>query len=190
MFPGFFTLEAVSAVVASDGLSQSDAVESLANLIAKSLVSMEVEDTIARYRLLDTTRIYALMKLDESGECRRLLDLHAEYLHELHERAESGSEMGQPAQWLAKQLHNPPLALDRGRSPSDAASVGAATTAAAVPPREQLPPIEESRGRVERAPPALQARPDHHDRHEEKRRGAFAATLLSTGRAGMTFKAA
>lgn len=48
----------------------------------------EVEGTSARYRLLDTTRAYALEKLKESGERKQLLRYHAEYYRHLFEWAE------------------------------------------------------------------------------------------------------
>jgi predicted ATPase/DNA-binding winged helix-turn-helix (wHTH) protein len=68
VFAGVFSLEAAGAVVASAEVTPSEVVEGLANLVAKSLVAAEVDGTVARYRLLDTTRAYALEKLGESGE--------------------------------------------------------------------------------------------------------------------------
>ena len=68
IFAGAFSLEAASAVVASQEINSSEVVDGLSGLIAKSLVAVEVDRTIARYRLLDTTRAYAREKLDETGE--------------------------------------------------------------------------------------------------------------------------
>jgi hypothetical protein len=79
IFAGAFRLEAASAVVASPELAQSEVVEGPSNLVAKSLVAAEVDGRIARYRLLDTTRAYAIEKLGESGEGERLARRHAEY---------------------------------------------------------------------------------------------------------------
>jgi predicted ATPase len=79
IFAGAFRLEAASAVVASPELAQSEVVEGLANLAAKSLVAAEVDGRVARYRLLDTTRAYAVEKLGESGERERIARQHAEY---------------------------------------------------------------------------------------------------------------
>ena len=72
VFAGAFSLTAASAVVASAELAPSDVVEGVANLVAKSLVSANMDDTGVRYSLLDTTRAYALEKLDESGEREQL----------------------------------------------------------------------------------------------------------------------
>ena len=58
--------------VASDAhMSASEVVECLANLVAKSLVSADLSRTASSYRLLETTRAYALEKLTGSGvRCR------------------------------------------------------------------------------------------------------------------------
>jgi len=48
-------------------------------LVAKSLVSADVGGAVAQYRLLDTTRAYALQKLAESGELEAPERRHAEH---------------------------------------------------------------------------------------------------------------
>ena len=62
VFAGVFRLEAASAVVASSEIAPAEVVDGIANLVAKSLVTM-AGSTVARYRLLDTTRAYGLEKL-------------------------------------------------------------------------------------------------------------------------------
>ena len=89
VFAGSFGLEGAGVIAASAGLAASDVVDGVANLVAKSLVSASMESTGARYRLLDTTRAYALEKLEESGERERVMRRHAEYYRDLFERAES-----------------------------------------------------------------------------------------------------
>ncbi|HUB11506.1 MAG TPA: hypothetical protein VMB34_06075, partial [Acetobacteraceae bacterium] len=64
VFAGSFGLEGAGVIAASAGLAASDVVDGVANLVAKSLVSASMESTGARYRLLDTTRAYAIEKLD------------------------------------------------------------------------------------------------------------------------------
>jgi predicted ATPase len=56
VFAGAFSLEAAGAVVASRDFAPSEVVAGLVDLVAKSLVTAEVDGTVARYRLLDTTR--------------------------------------------------------------------------------------------------------------------------------------
>jgi predicted ATPase/DNA-binding winged helix-turn-helix (wHTH) protein len=83
IFKGYFTLEAATAVVSGDEISPFDVFERIVGLVARSLVSTAVDQGAACYRLLDTTRAYALEKLDESGEQERLSHHHAEYCRHL-----------------------------------------------------------------------------------------------------------
>ena len=80
IFAGAFSLEAAGAVAASPESHRRQVIDGLSNLVTKSLVAAEVEGTVRdRYRLLDTTRAYALEKLDESGERQWMARRHAEY---------------------------------------------------------------------------------------------------------------
>ncbi len=87
----------------------------------KSLVAAEVDGTIARYRLLDTTRAYALEKLGESGEREQFARRHAEYYRDLFESAETEWDTRPTAEWLAdygRQIDDLRAALDWAFSPS------------------------------------------------------------------------
>ena len=175
IFAGAFSLEAASAVVASSELAPSDVVDGVSSLVAKSLVAAEVDGAIARYRLLDTTRAYALEKLAESGERELLARRHAEYYRDLFERAETEWETRPTAEWLAdygRQIDNLRAALDWAFSPGGDASIGVALTAAAVPLWMHLSLMEECRSRVERALAAIarEARPGPAPRDEAPRR--------------------
>src|SRR5262249_48614693 len=68
VFAGGFTLEAATAVVTANDLDAPEVLDIVTNLAAKSLVVVEIADAGAPYRLLETTRVYALEKLAESGE--------------------------------------------------------------------------------------------------------------------------
>ena len=90
VFAGSFTLDAAQSVVADADVPAADAVETLASLIDKSLVSTSMSGRSVRYRLLDLTRSYAAVKLEESGEhdevARRHAAFHAERLIPLANR--------------------------------------------------------------------------------------------------------
>src|SRR5260221_301335 len=88
VFAGDFTAEAASLVAADDEIAVSDVVCSLANLVTKSLVTLEAGGAIAHHRLHETTRVYALEKLVESGEFVQVARRHADYYRGLFERAE------------------------------------------------------------------------------------------------------
>ena len=181
IFAGAFRLEAARAIVASPELAPSEVVEGLAKLVAKSLVAAEVGGRVARYRLLDTTRAYALEKLGESGERERLARRHAENYRDFFERAETEWETRPTAEWLADhgpQIDNLRAALDWAFSPGGDASIGAALTAAALPLWMHLSLMEECRGRVERALAVLRARPNHDTRREMKLYAALGASLI------------
>ncbi|HEY2538183.1 MAG TPA: winged helix-turn-helix domain-containing protein [Stellaceae bacterium] len=182
-FAGAFSLEAAGAVAASPELALSEVVESLSNLVAKSLVVVEADGSVARYRLLDTTRAYALDKLDESGEREPLASRHAEYYRGLFERAEAEWETRPPAECLAdygRQIDNARAALDWAFSPEGDASIGVALMAAALPLWTQLSLLGEARSQVMRALAALDsiAAPDR--RREMLLQAALANAVLGT----------
>ena len=68
IFVGGFTLEAAQAVAIRGEDMASDIIRALADLVAKSLISVNSKERTPIYRLLDTTRAYAMEKLVESGE--------------------------------------------------------------------------------------------------------------------------
>jgi predicted ATPase/DNA-binding XRE family transcriptional regulator len=82
VFAGGWSLEATETVGAGEGL------DLLARLVEKSLVLAEAQGGIARYRLLETVRQYALAKLVASGEADEVRRRHAAYYLGL---AEAGS---------------------------------------------------------------------------------------------------
>ena len=88
VFPGSFTLEAASAVASATQRSTNIAViDLLSQLVARSLVVADTNDAGARYRLLETTRAYALEKLAEADEIDAIKRRHAQYFRDLFERA-------------------------------------------------------------------------------------------------------
>ncbi len=77
VFAGSFTLEAAQHVVSDERIDMWAALDHLGALVDKSLVLAE-GDPVPRYRLLETTRAYALERLAEAGETARMLRRHAE----------------------------------------------------------------------------------------------------------------
>src|ERR1700730_15642075 len=77
-----------NAIKATTESGELDVVDSLANLVAKSLVTRAVGSVPVRYRLLDTRRGYGLEKRTESRESEIAVRRHAEYFRDLFERAE------------------------------------------------------------------------------------------------------
>lgn len=81
---GAFTLEAACAITHGEQSDQAAMLSTLDALVAKSLMSAQVsEDGSERYRLLETTRIYAREKLRDSGEFTLAARRHAEHFVKL-----------------------------------------------------------------------------------------------------------
>ena len=77
VFAGGFTLEAAQHVASDERIDPWTALDHLGALVDKSLVLAE-GDPIPRYRMLETTRAYALERLAEAGETQATLRRHAE----------------------------------------------------------------------------------------------------------------
>lgn len=154
VFAGLFTLDSACAVLAAAGIPPADGVDAIDQLIAKSLLSAALEGIDASCRLLDTTRAFALVKLDEDGERDRLARLHAEHYQALLEQAQPAWESRPAAEWRERYRHlidNVRAALDWAFSPAGEAATGVALTAAAIPLWFSLSLTSECSERVDRA---------------------------------------
>ena len=184
IFAGGFTLQAASTIAATDEIAGSDIVRCAANLVAKSLVAADLGGATGWYRLLETTRAYALEKLTENGELEQVARRHAEYCRDLFERAEVELQTRPAAEWLAaysRRIDNLRAALDWAFSPGGDASIGVALTAAAVPLWMHLSLMEECRSRVEQALSALAPGAGRDPRCEMKLHAALGASQVHTG---------
>ena len=183
IFAGGFTEEAARAVAASAEIAASEVVESLANLVTKSLVSVDVGGVMVRYRLPETIRAYALQKLIESGEREQIARRHAEYHLGLFERAEAEAETRPMAEWLAEyrpRIDNLRAALDWAFSPGGNAAIGVALTAASVPLWVDLSMMAECRRHVERAIARLDLVAELDPRQEMHLQAALGVSLNYT----------
>src|SRR5882672_3743776 len=79
-FVSHFTLEGARHVAGELGADTGEIFEAIAGLVEKSLIATRIDETQAQYRLLDTTRAYALGKLEEHAEVDVVLRRHAEYV--------------------------------------------------------------------------------------------------------------
>ncbi|MDG3439491.1 ATP-binding protein [Nitrospirillum amazonense] len=94
IFVGYFTLDAAIAVACLDNSDRDNSdrhsvVRILANLVSKSLVALHETPHGARYRLLDTTRVYGLSKMESPDEARAVAYNHARFCYSYP----SGSEL-------------------------------------------------------------------------------------------------
>ena len=79
-FVGDFTLEGARYVAGELGVGAGEIFDAIAGLVEKSLIATRIDEAQAQYRLLDTTRAYALEKLEEHGEFDPTSLRHAEYV--------------------------------------------------------------------------------------------------------------
>jgi predicted ATPase/DNA-binding winged helix-turn-helix (wHTH) protein len=180
IFAGAFTLGSSIAVAGNDS---TDVVEGMANLVAKSLVSADVSGSIVQYRLLDTTRVYALQKLVESGKFEDCARRHAEHYLEWFKRAEANWATWSSAEWLeefSRRIDDIRNALNWCFSPSGDAAVGVALIIASIPAWIELNLLHECRDHFERALANLMAQPGHSERDELKLLLALGLVLPNT----------
>lgn len=83
IFVGNFTLEAAEAITVETVSNPLDVALAIGSLVDKSLISTAEVDGATRYRLLDTTRVYASGKLADSGEQDAAARRHALYFCKL-----------------------------------------------------------------------------------------------------------
>ncbi len=182
VFAGAFSLESACAVVVDKGRPRSECIHAVANLVAKSLVSTERGEFGTQYRLLDTTRRYALQKLAESGERDSMRQRHAEHLLELAKRAEAEWKIRPTAHWLAeygRKMDDIRSALGWAFSGNRSGAIGVALTVAALPFWEHLSLVEECRAGVEHALSSRFAN-FRNAGDEMKLQFAYGTTLLHT----------
>lgn len=81
-FVGRFSLEGARYVAGGLDTGAGEIFDAIAGLVEKSLMATRIDETQAQYRLLDTTRAYALEKLEEHAEADAVFRRHAEYVAE------------------------------------------------------------------------------------------------------------
>ena len=78
-FVGYFTLDGARSLAGEFGAGDGEIFDAIAGLVEKSLITTRIDQAQAQYRLLDTTRAYALEKLEEHAEVDVVFRRHAEY---------------------------------------------------------------------------------------------------------------
>jgi predicted ATPase/class 3 adenylate cyclase len=109
VFVDGFSLEAAGAVCTDASFDELELFDVLASLVDKSLVVAELDGASTRYRLLESTRAYALERLTEAGEESRLFERHLAYYHELILRAYVAHQAmanGEPYDSVRTELEN------------------------------------------------------------------------------------
>jgi predicted ATPase/DNA-binding winged helix-turn-helix (wHTH) protein len=101
VFRASFTLESACCVGVAAEISPADVVECTMGLSAKSLISVNATGDVTRYRLLETTRAYALERLMRDRQSATAFRQHALHMKDLLTRAEADWDQSRRADWVA-----------------------------------------------------------------------------------------
>lgn len=127
VFPGSFSVAAASAVASDQGIDEYAVIDVVSELVSRSLLIADTKVANPRYRLLETTRAYALERLVESGESETSSRRHAEYVREFFKTAAEDWLHRPDAAWHAKfepMLVDIRAALDWAFEAQDGACIG------------------------------------------------------------------
>lgn len=160
VFRGGFTLESAAAVIVGGHIEPREVFGSITQLVAKSLLSVDVGDEEVFYRLLDTTRSYALEKLEQTSELSGTRERHAERCLVLMQQAQKEWERIPTTLWIeryARGLEDIRAALDWGLDARGPQTLAIRLTAVSTPLWQELSLPREHGGHVRKALALLDA---------------------------------
>src|SRR5882757_9380412 len=166
-FVGHFTLEGARYVAGELGAGAGEVFDAIAGLVEKSLIVTRIDDAQVQYRLLDTTRVYALEKLEEHAEADVVFRRYAEYVAG-HLESQRASPLpllkAESASAHPSQLGNIRAALEWSFGPDGDDEIATRLAAASTPRFLELSLLIECRAWAERAIARL------GDQHQNSRR--------------------
>jgi predicted ATPase/DNA-binding winged helix-turn-helix (wHTH) protein len=152
VFAGTFELEDVVAIAAAQELSPTDVIAALGGLVAKSLLTAQVNGGGLRYRLLDSTRRYATRRRRERGLDAPARHSHARRMLALFEQSETEWGWRDSEDWTQSYLGrvtDVQAALAWAFGEGGDAALGARLTAATIPLWFERSLLPETLARVE-----------------------------------------
>jgi predicted ATPase/DNA-binding winged helix-turn-helix (wHTH) protein len=163
VFRAMFTLESALAVVQGSTITVESAMDAMANLATKSMLTANSTGGVVQYRLLESTRIYANEKLASSGQKSETARRHAWHHLQLIEAAPANWESDAGKAWLrlyGGRIDDIRAALDWSFSGADDLSVGLRLIVASARLWFQLSLTLECRDRIESALKLLSQSPN------------------------------
>ena len=163
VFRGGFTLESAAAVIVGEHIEPREVFGSMTQLVAKSLLNVEVGDEEVFYRLLDTTRSYALEKLDQATDLPSTLERHAEHCLALMHQAQNEWEHVQTGVWIeryARSLEDIRSALDWGLNAQGPQVLAIRLASVSAPLWQELSLLKEHGVYVRKALALLESTPE------------------------------
>lgn len=107
VFAGSFELDAAEAICQTTD-SPADFIDTLAQLVDKSILIHEQSGPVVRYRMLDTLRDYGRSKLHARGEDTALRRLHRNWYQHLTEQAAAQWISPQQQSWITRLVRERP----------------------------------------------------------------------------------
>ena len=154
LFQGPFDAEGAAHLSLGAEAEADSIYEVLSSLVAKSLVMADLNRTPFEYRLLDSTRDYARLKLDAAGDLNSIAARHAALTVAIFGRADSELEVRSMEDWLNhfnRRLQDARAALDWAYAAGGDRSFAVPLTLAAVPVWMRLARFAECWGWIEAA---------------------------------------
>ena len=154
VFPASFSEAAATVVASDDRFAARAASAALVQLVARSLVSVDAQSTVTRYRMLETIRAYAGEKLSKRRQTAAIARRHAEYVRDVFERAADDWLRMPDARWNANYVFHVDdvrSALDWALADSGGASIAIALAGASGPLWTRLSLYGEGARRLEAA---------------------------------------
>ena len=179
---GAFTLPAASVIARVEGSPEDATLDNIDGLTTKSLIVTDIQDGKIHYRLLETTRAYALLKLTESGNFRLLARRHAQLCVDILNSREhdwQGHAARDTLPMLKSPLANIAMALKWSFSPEGDPPLGVSLTTAAVPLWMHLSMTKEARQFLDRALAVAETDQSIEDRQKMRLNTAFGMVLVS-----------
>lgn len=135
VFSGGFTLDDAGFLAADAQLDAMAVIDVLDRLVGRSLVVVESTSGVVRYRLLETTRAYALERLHEANEGQACRRRHAQLFNERFSVGFSNWPGMSDAEWVRTHMperENVRAALDWAFGPDGDAALGVELVATAA----------------------------------------------------------
>jgi predicted ATPase/class 3 adenylate cyclase len=101
VFAGNFSFEAAEEVCTGGTVHAHQVLDLITLLVDKSLVQVDDDSDAARYRLLETVRAYAVVRLTQAGEEAEVRTHHRDHYAALAEEAEPHLEGQGQTEWMA-----------------------------------------------------------------------------------------
>jgi predicted ATPase/DNA-binding winged helix-turn-helix (wHTH) protein len=183
VFAAGFTVDAATAVMRDTDFDVPAVLDGIANLVAKSWVTLDKSGNAARWTLLETIRAYALEKLAEHAEADIAASHHALYFRDLFTPQTQGARSSLSDADLARrvrEIDNVRAALDWSFSPPGDRAIGVDLTAAYAPIWQHLSLMIECRERCERALLGLEPHVNANTRTRLELQMALAAAIFIT----------